>query len=353
MSVKCNIPQVRTAQDLERKYNFSALNEIKNIQESTIKNSNDLKNTTKEINDFVKTVTKNLQETNERINNNEEEIKSKVEIWFFDGIPSLENVPTINWEEEEYASHIGDLYYDIETGYSYRFILDLNTKNYNWELFKDKDITDALSTANAAQDTADGKRRVFTSKPYTPYENGDLWLNEGEIFVCQISKSINEEFDLDDFINATDYETTTNAKKVKDEITSKLEVISGKVTTVESNTYKKTEIEQILEGNYIDENGNEIVSRVVKTISGTFDENGMHYEKSGSRVATTINEKGVKTEDIQSDKELLFSGYDEDLNESIVRTENLTVKKYFRCGNYSRFEDYVPDGATSGTGVFL
>lgn len=341
MSVKGDIPQVRTPQDLERKYDLKA---ISNLKKETKINSKSLDQTQKELKIFVKSATKDLEDIRK-------DVADKVEIWFGSGQPTIEGYPTNQWEEKEYETHTSDLYYDTNTGYAYKFSFKDNV--YLWEEIKDKDVIEALSIANAAKDTADGKRRIFTSAPISPYDNGDLWLKDGEILVCQISKDNEGEFEQSDFINATDYETSTSAKKTKNEINAKLEIISGKVTTVESNTYKKTEIEQILEGTYVDENGNEIVTKTVKTISGTFDENGMHYEKTGARTSSTINESGLSVDDIENHDELLFAGYDKDTKESVVRTENLKVKKYFVCGTYSRFEDYIPDNTDNGTGVYI
>lgn len=340
MSVKGDIPQVRTPQDLERKYDLTAISELK--KETKI-NSNSLNQTQKELKNFVKSATKDLEDIRK-------DVADKVEIWFGSGQPTIEGYPTNQWEEKEYEKHTSDLYYDTNNGYAYKFSFKDNV--YLWEEIKDKDVIEALSVANAAKDTADGKRRIFTFTPIPPYDNGDLWLNNGEIFVCQISKSSEGTFEESDFIIATDYETNTNATATKNELTSKLEVVSGRVATVETNTYKKTEINQILEGTYTDINGNKIVTKVVKTISGTFDENGMHYEKTGAKTSSTINEKGVSVETTQNNDELLFAGYDDLLKESIVRTENLTVRKYFVCGSNSRFEDYTDEEGNVGTGVF-
>ena len=74
----------------------------------------------------------------------------------------------------------------------------------------------------------------------------------------------------------------------------------------------------------------------------------MHYEKTGSKTSSTINQAGVTVEEVGTDKELLFAGYDEDKNVSEVRTENMTVRNYLVCGTHARFEEY--DG---GWGLFI
>jgi phage-related protein len=51
------------------------------------------------------------------------------------------------------------------------------TSGYHWHEISDSDALAALRNAAAAQDTADGKRRVFTGdKISVPYDIGDLWV---------------------------------------------------------------------------------------------------------------------------------------------------------------------------------
>lgn len=159
--------------------------------------------------------------------NVEEELKQKITTWYYSGVPTLLNEPTDNWNTtEERNKHIGDLYYDKNTGYVYRFQLEGTT--YSWEHIIDSDITEALALANAAQDTADSKRRIFIEAPTPPYDNGDLWINDEEIYVCQISKGTEETFDNKDFIIATKYTDDTLATQVGNELT----VVQGQVTTI-------------------------------------------------------------------------------------------------------------------------
>jgi hypothetical protein len=50
------------------------------------------------------------------------------------------------------------------------------SKNLHWHKIADSDAVKALQAAAEAQDTADGKRRVFTTTPSGPYDVGDLWI---------------------------------------------------------------------------------------------------------------------------------------------------------------------------------
>ncbi len=49
----------------------------------------------------------------------------------------------------------------------------------------DQTALDAYEAASKAQDTADGKRRVFVSTPYAPYDIGDLWVNGADLRRCK------------------------------------------------------------------------------------------------------------------------------------------------------------------------
>jgi hypothetical protein len=130
--------------------------------------------------------------------------------------------------------------------------------------------------------------------------------------------------------------------------------LETRLSTLETDTYLKTEIQSILKGTYYDENNNQIVSEIVKTNSATFDENGMTYEKSGANTKTTINEVGVNVKD-NNNNSILFAGYVDNNNtqysayqgQTIVATDNIMVDHYLVVGSHSRFEDYE-----TGTGCF-
>ena len=113
------------------------------------------------------------------------QIDGEIYTWYYEGVPTLNNVPASSWTTDELKQqHIGDLYYDKDTGYAYRFLYDDDTQTYGWVEIHDDAIAEALRLANEAQDTADSKRRVFVSQPapvspktYVEYDVGDLWVN--------------------------------------------------------------------------------------------------------------------------------------------------------------------------------
>lgn len=122
--------------------------------------------------------------------------------------------------------------------------------------------------------------------------------------------------------------------------------IENSVTQLQTDTYTKTEINTKLTDGSVTK---------VHTVSGTFDETGMTYEKTDAPTKTTINEVGINTKRTNNNETVLFAGYVDDNNtqyadfkgQTIVATENIMVENYMIVGQHSRFEDYE-----TGTGCF-
>lgn len=216
----------------------------------------------------------------------EKKIDSKAEIWFYSGVPTLKNDPVSGWDIEEYTDHVGDLYYDTSTGYPYRF--KFSNGVYSWERIEDQDLAEALALANAASSAVDSKIRLFMEQPVPPYDNGDLWLNNQEIYVCQISKDAGTTYEAKDFIIATKYTDDTVANQVGDN----LEVVRGTVTTIkESQDAFKIDIEtQVKTINELQEETLESMERM----SYTFGTKDLSIANSNDPVNTTINNQGLK-----------------------------------------------------------
>lgn len=223
--MKQDMNGVRTAQDLEQKYNLGAIDEIK---KETQKNTEQITSTNNELKDFTTQVTKDLGELQDQIDGN-------IMTWFLSGAPTLSTPPANEWvTDEEKNNHLGDLYYDKDTGYAYRFTLENGV--YSWLKLTDSDIAEALAVANSAQDTADSKRRVFLEQPVPPYDSGDMWIKNNEIYICQISKPAGQTFAENDFINNLKYTDDTYAIQVGQDLT----VLSGSVLEIKSDVDEHT-----------------------------------------------------------------------------------------------------------------
>lgn len=190
----------RTASD---KYNASDW-----VKKDSYASKDDMKN-------YVDGVTKDMQD----------QIDSKAEQYFYAYDPTLDNEPAKSWTtDEEKEKHVDDLFYNTETGKAYRFMKG-DDGSYKWELVQDKDVTNALEAASKAQDTADGKRRVFTADaskdehPDPPYDEGDLWYTGAEVLVCEKPKAEGEAYDAGDWRKKDNY---TNKDEVIDAVDKKL-----------------------------------------------------------------------------------------------------------------------------------
>lgn len=141
------------------------------------------------------------------------QIDGKIESWF------QTTDPASNWTATDKAKHVGDMWYNTLTkelkrytkkkvqipGSSFAKIV------YLWSKIEDKTALDAYDAASKAQDTADGKRQVFVSQPYPPYDIGDLWLTgdstNGQLKRCATARATGS-FVANDWVIATYYDNT-------------------------------------------------------------------------------------------------------------------------------------------------
>ncbi len=137
-----------------------------------------------------------------------EQIDGKIETWF------QTSDPASNWTTNaEKAKHVGDMWYNSSTKLlkcyrqTFRFVNGIGTVAYIWQTIEDKKAIDAYDAASKAQDTADGKRRVFVAQPYPPYEVGDLWVDGKELRRC-ITERASGSWNTNDWVVAVYYDNT-------------------------------------------------------------------------------------------------------------------------------------------------
>jgi len=293
---------VRTPQDLERKYDFSSIGKLKKNFELQQNNLTKVEN---ELTDFVKATTKNLEDIQNQVDGN-------ITTWFSSSIPTLENYPANEWStEEEKNNHLGDLYYDRDTGYAYRFTLE--NEAYSWLKITDNDVTEALALANSAKDTADKKRQVFIEQPIPPYDVGDLWIKNEELYRCQTTKSSDEVFEENDWIIATKYTDDTVANQVGKNLT----ILSGTVTEIKNNVdelnTKMTNTTAL-----VDEQGTKIGTLEEKTseTSQTVDE----ISSSVSAISTNLNNNYTNNEELEQKLEEQKSSITTEMTTQMTQT---------------------------------
>lgn len=137
-----------------------------------------------------------------------EQIDGKIETWF------QTSDPASNWKTNaEKAKHVGDMWYNSSTKLlkcyrqKFRFVNGIGTVAYIWQTIEDKKAIDAYDAASKAQDTADGKRRVFVAQPYPPYDVGDLWVDGKELRRC-ITARASGSWSTNDWVVAVYYDNT-------------------------------------------------------------------------------------------------------------------------------------------------
>lgn len=145
-------------------------------------------------------------------------------------------------------------------------------------------------------------------------------------------------------VNNNYQEMLSDFQRYNETITN-IETIENSVKQLQTDTYTKTEINQIASGVGVDG----VVVQSVKSTAGTFNQDGLTIEKTNAKTKGNFNESGMKIIDAtgSSDETLLFAGFDEELGETVVRTKNINVTKYLTIGKNSRIEDYE-----DGTGIF-
>ena len=136
------------------------------------------------------------------------QIDGKIETWF------QTSDPASNWTTNaEKAKHVGDMWYNSSTKLlkcyrqTFRFVNGTGTVVYIWQTIEDKKAIDAYDAASKAQDTADGKRRVFVAQPYPPYDVGDLWVDGKELRRC-ITARASGSWNTNDWVVAVYYDNT-------------------------------------------------------------------------------------------------------------------------------------------------
>lgn len=277
--------------------------------------------------DYVNGVTKDMQD----------QIDSKAEQYFYAYDPTLDNEPAKSWTtDEEKEKHVDDLFYNTETGKAYRFMKG-DDGSYKWELVQDKDVTNALEAASKAQDTADGKRRVFTADaskdehPDPPYDEGDLWYTGAEVLVCGKPKAKGEAYDAGDWGKKDNY---TNKDEVIDAVDKKLtqEDIFNRLTNNGASQGMFIEDGNVyFNATYI--KSGEISTDLIKSGKLSSKDGSVYFDLNNSEIHTTDN-KFVTTLDknsiiIKSGDNTLarLSGYDETYGtENVVQIADAMLK---------------------------
>lgn len=162
------------------------------------------------------------------------QLEGVIEQWFYGVDPTPDsnaplnaaNEPAKGWVDADAESggtterekHLGDLYYNTETGKVWRYVKGkvrprpgaaLSTSDYYyWKELEDTELAQALSLAQDALDAANSKARIFVSTPYPPYDIGDLWVDGKELRRCITAKTAGQSYNVNDWVVAVYYDNT-------------------------------------------------------------------------------------------------------------------------------------------------
>jgi len=174
-------------------------------QDGTVANITDLEDKADDTKNYIDNVLPGV------LSDMQAQIDGQIEQFFYDYDPDDVTEPTATWiatdtaagNNNEKEAHLGDLFYNTDTGKVFRYVKQLvytqpphqgaqpgRSWVYYWQELSDAELAEALEIANDALDLAKTKRRIFTSIPYTPYEVGDLWVqgSSGDIMRCKTAR---------------------------------------------------------------------------------------------------------------------------------------------------------------------
>ena len=214
--------------------------------------------TEKDLSDFENEFNNQTADFIEAIGGLQSQIDGAIESFFYEYDPTTSNAPASSWKtDEDKNKHLNDTFTNLQTGRSWRWTKSGST--FKWTEITDTATVEALRQAGQAQDTADSKRRVFVSTPYTPYDIGDLWVQgtSGDIMRCKVRR-LYGGYNAADWVKASKY---TDDSKLND-------FIGGDYADLKKNAVLK---ETIIEGGYLKNDLIDTNNLVVKNI---FSKNG-------------------------------------------------------------------------------
>ena len=363
--VKADYNGVRTAQDLERKYDFSSILNLKQNFELQLETVNRINS---ELYNMLDSLILNLDGLIEN--------QGDISLWFFYGVPTSLVEPESGWlSPDTRDDHIGDVYYDRTLGGVYIY-----QEDYTWLQNYDPRLIQAMALTNAEMAEDDNERKVYFTTPTVPYENGDWWIQtNGDLLICQVARNTGTYIE-NDFVVSSLY-AGTNANENNNILT----IISGTVTTIKQSNdsitqlieattqlingldYAVNDSEGIVHKNYselkqiadsftitigevgtrvtdIEDNGVKRVQPYDDEAKFKFDSEGLSIEKSGEQLSSQITNAGMyvyRNKD-KADETIMLKA-----DANIVEAENITVRTYLVIGDNSRMEDYA-----GGTGIF-
>ena len=155
-----------------------------------------------------------------------------IQFWNGANIPTLSNYPANQWTTEaDRTNHQADIYTviqdvsgELKQGKSYRF--DKVSGTWTWIELTDNELS-------AVQALAASKAKVYVVQPTPPYNVGDLWLNNNNLYKCKTAKAAGTSYAAADWELATDYTNDDTANQALNQIVNM--VIGGRNLLLKTN----------------------------------------------------------------------------------------------------------------------
>ena len=174
-----------------------------------------------------------------------------IETWSGRAVPTASNPPASTWTTDALKrQHSGDIYYDMDTGKSYRWGSEDGT-SYSWSMIADNDITKAIADAAKAQQTADGAKQDVVNLS-NDVEATYTSKSEFEQTSDEIRASVNEVASANEVNTQKIAEVSVKADGISAKVEEQAETISGHTTTIGQLSVKadglQTKFEQVSDG---------------------------------------------------------------------------------------------------------
>lgn len=171
-----------------------------------------------------------------------------IETWSGREVPTASNPPASTWTTDALKrQHSGDIYYDMDTGKSYRWGSE-DGAVYSWTMIADNDITKAIADAAKAQQTADGAKQDVVNLS-NDVEATYTSKSEFEQTSDEIRASVNEVASANETNAQKIAEVSVKADGISAKVEEQTETINGHSTTIGQLSAKadglQTKFEQV------------------------------------------------------------------------------------------------------------
>lgn len=220
---------------------LSASEDFKDVQQAANQAQQDA---TKAQQDAANAEAKAKLYADELVKGLQDQLDGKVESFFYDYNPTLNNLPASEWTTDELKEeHLNDTFTNTESGQSWRWLF--KDGSYQWVEIADTQSAEALAMAQEALGVANGKVAVFVTEPRTPYNAKDLWLQgeDGRIKRCTTTRPQKGEFYAEDWVNADDSHEYTDGEiaKYKQSVDATIANLDKAIEEAESNAKSYTD----------------------------------------------------------------------------------------------------------------